>query len=339
MNRLDRALGILLLLRSSKTLSASELAHRFEVSTRTIYRDVEALAELGIPVYAEMGRAGGIRLLSGYFLPPVMFTVGEAISLLLGLTALRQLRARPFAAELETAEHKLLAAVPEHLRATLAHTKKIVGFEREPIEVFTLERNQAELEIPTDEITESRTLTTFLQAIFEQHALTLRYRSPYHDSAREYQLAPRGLIWDRDRWYLVAHRLEKGGPPRLFRADRVLAARPSVTSIPREVSFDVMALLNRQWLQEAMAQWIKESPVTIRLSARQTERLKQDWYYGQARFEPAANGEWLMTYGEDNRELVFELIRWLGPEAELLEPESWRVEFLAEVEKMAARYR
>lgn len=75
MNRLDRALGILLWLRCRKTVSAAELAKQFEVFQRTIYRDIETLSELGIPVYAEMGRAGGFRLLDGYFLPPVMFSV------------------------------------------------------------------------------------------------------------------------------------------------------------------------------------------------------------------------------------------------------------------------
>src|SRR5689334_10562327 len=102
MNRLDRALGILLVLRGGKAISAAELSRRFEVSTRTIYRDVGALSALGVPVYAEMGRAGGFRLAEGYFLPPVMFSVREGISLVLGLGLLRNLRASPFAAERET---------------------------------------------------------------------------------------------------------------------------------------------------------------------------------------------------------------------------------------------
>ena len=62
MNRLDRGLGILLVLRDGKAISATELSRRFEVSTRTIYRDIETLSSLGVPVYAEMGRAGGFRL-------------------------------------------------------------------------------------------------------------------------------------------------------------------------------------------------------------------------------------------------------------------------------------
>src|SRR5690348_4216047 len=102
MNRFDRALAILLLLRSGKTLSAPELARRLEVSTRTIYRDIETLSTVGVPVYAETGREGGFRLLEGYFLPPIAFSVGEATSLITGLAMLERLRARPFATELDS---------------------------------------------------------------------------------------------------------------------------------------------------------------------------------------------------------------------------------------------
>src|SRR5262249_2338498 len=85
MNELDRILGILLTLQGRPAVTARLLAARFEVSTRTIYRDVRTMSGLGIPVYAERGRKGGIRLLPGYFLPPLMFAPAEAIALLLGL--------------------------------------------------------------------------------------------------------------------------------------------------------------------------------------------------------------------------------------------------------------
>src|SRR5260370_34031847 len=66
MNRFERALGILLHLRSGKEISASDLAQRLEVSRRTIYRDMDVLSTLGVPIYAERGHAGGFRLLEGY---------------------------------------------------------------------------------------------------------------------------------------------------------------------------------------------------------------------------------------------------------------------------------
>src|SRR5712692_7343148 len=104
MQRFDRVLGILLFLRSKQSVSASELARHFEVSVRTIYRDLETLSAVGVPLYAERGRQGGVRLLQGYFLPPLMFTQSEAIALLLGLTLQRSLRAVPFPTEIEVAE-------------------------------------------------------------------------------------------------------------------------------------------------------------------------------------------------------------------------------------------
>lgn len=72
MNRLDRALGILLMLRSGAIVPAAELARRFEASPRTIYRDIETLSAVGVPVYAEMGRRGGFRLAKRCFLSPIM---------------------------------------------------------------------------------------------------------------------------------------------------------------------------------------------------------------------------------------------------------------------------
>src|SRR5260370_8101601 len=70
MRRFDRILGILLFLRSKQAVSASELARHFEVSTRTIYRDLETLSALGVPLYAELGRHGGFGFCQYIFVLP-----------------------------------------------------------------------------------------------------------------------------------------------------------------------------------------------------------------------------------------------------------------------------
>lgn len=338
MNRLDRALGILLLLRSQKSVSANDLAKRFEVSPRTIYRDIEVLAELGVPVYAEMGRAGGFRLMEGYFLPPVMFSNGEAISLLLSLTALRRLRARPFAAELDTAEHKLLAAMPDHLRSTLAQAQQFIGFEETPVDMFV----HPELEVPQADkprdLQEDSILTIFLQAILERRSVSLNYRSPYSSNATSTQVLPRGVIWDRDRWYLVGPKVEGNGENRLWRADRVLAIRAGNLLPDTESQFDVKTILGRQWLGQAMKSWSEESPVKIRLTTEQATRLKGDWFYSHASYETETDGQVLLTFGQDKREFVFELLRWLGPGAELIEPKEWRAALREELSQMLLTY-
>src|ERR1051325_1514782 len=81
MNRIDRLFGYVLALQAGRRLTAAGLAERFEVSRRTVYRDLEAPAELGVSVGATPGQ--GFSLLPGYHLPPLMFTASEVSALAL----------------------------------------------------------------------------------------------------------------------------------------------------------------------------------------------------------------------------------------------------------------
>lgn len=343
MNRLDRALGILLLLRKGNTLSATELAARFEVSIRTIYRDIETLSAIGVPVYAEMGREGGFRLLAGYFLPPVMLTPDEASSLLLGVALLRRLRVMPFLEQSESAEHKLLAALPEHLRPVLARLPQLIGFEDIPVDLFHWGPPEQALPAPGERAAaqqaEREIISTFLRALLASRTVQLHYRSPYKAHSAEYQVLPAGLLWDRDWWYLVGQRADQPGEVRLWRADRVLQMRVGAVQSAQPAAFDIQELLGRTWLRTAMAEWIQAAPVKIRLTQRQAQQLQQDWYYRYATYEPLSAGQVQMTFGEDNPHTVLDLMRWLGPEAELLEPTAWRTLLRAELTAMLARYR
>jgi predicted DNA-binding transcriptional regulator YafY len=81
MNRIDRLLGIVTFLQTKKYVQAEKIAVKFDISIRTVYRDIKALSELGIPVSFENSK--GYFLVQGYFLPPVSFTNEEANALLL----------------------------------------------------------------------------------------------------------------------------------------------------------------------------------------------------------------------------------------------------------------
>jgi predicted DNA-binding transcriptional regulator YafY len=354
MNRLDRALALLLLLRDGRVWSAADLARRLEVSRRTVYRDMETLSAIGVPVYAEMGRAGGFRLLRGYFLPPVMFSADEAVSLLLAVTLLRSLRARPFAAELETGERKLLAAMPDALRAVLADARKVIGFEGAPGDIFHPERPDPTPVGAADDAAaarpaEDQVVSVFLRAVLDRGAADLQYRSPYRAATERLIVVPYGVFWDRDRWYLVGGAAGTAGDAklrpagaaggvRLWRADRVLAIEPRALPAAPRPDFDVRGLLGRAWLRDAMARWREEGRVAIRLTRPQAARLAQDWYYRHAGFEDLPDGRVLMTFGEDDRDVVLELLRWLGPGAELLEPREWRAALKPELRQMLAGY-
>ena len=80
MNRIDRLAAILIQLQSRPLVKAQDIAEKFSISLRTVYRDVKALEEAGVPVIGEAGT--GYRLMEGYKLPPVMFNMDEATALL-----------------------------------------------------------------------------------------------------------------------------------------------------------------------------------------------------------------------------------------------------------------
>src|SRR5258708_20294937 len=191
MQRFDRVLGILLFLRSKQSVSASELARHFEVSTRTIYRDMETLSAVGVPLYAERGRQGGVRLLPGYFLPPLMFTQSEAIALLLGLTLQRSLRAVPFPTEMEMAEKKLLAALPDTLRSLLTKAEKLVGFEKAPSDIFHPEPPViAMLAAEQADLHQNKAIGIFFQAVLDGNLVLMQYASPYRPHTSEVLAQP-----------------------------------------------------------------------------------------------------------------------------------------------------
>lgn len=88
MNKTDRLLAIVLELQGRRVLRAEDLAAQFETSVRTIYRDIQALSEAGVPIIGTPGT--GYSLMEGYFLPPIRFTIEEAMTLLIGTDFVEQ---------------------------------------------------------------------------------------------------------------------------------------------------------------------------------------------------------------------------------------------------------
>jgi predicted DNA-binding transcriptional regulator YafY len=323
MNRLDRIMGILLLLRGGRVVSATDLAKRFEVSVRTVYRDIESLSGLGVPVSVEMGRTGGFRMRDGYFLPPVTLDPEEAASLLLGIILMRRLRVLPFPKEADFAERKLLAALPEETRRLMERASRLIGFERVPPDLLHPE--------PDDPIVsgeaapaEAEIVGRFLRAVLSRSRVRMKYRSPYRGDEPVREVEPRGIIWDRDRWYLVGDVEVRSGEPRLWRSDRILEISAGPSMKPTGEGFDVEELLDRKWLSKAMERWREGPRARIALTAALAEVLKRDWYFGRALFETSPDGRVVMTFGTEDPAETAALVRWLGPGAELLEPAEWR---------------
>ena len=332
MNPLERALAILLLLTRRKLFPASELAARFEVSVRTIYRDIDRLIALGIPVEAERGAEGGFRLSGDYLSPPIALNRVETTALLVALTVVRGLETTPLKGDLEAAEAKLLAALPKSARDILANGPRIVGIERQPDDIFHGPR-------PPERPEEHQAVVdTFLEGILAQRRVEMTHRNPKRTSERDHEVEPHGLLWDRDLWYLVGRSLE-AGEIRMWRADRVIAIKVTGMAFRPMPDFDVRSLLGRQWLESAMRTWEKRNEgCRIGMSADAAARLRRDWFYRHAAYFEGSDGRVVMSWPETDPETVLPLVRWLGAEAEILEPLTLREKLCSELDAIRLGY-
>lgn len=184
--RSSRLLALLMQLQLRGRVSAPELAQRFEVSIRTIYRDVDELSASGVPVYAERGRLGGIVLRPGYRTELTGLTPNEARSLpLLGLAmAANDLG---LGAEAGAAQHKLLAALPGTAGADAQHIAE--RFHLDPVPWY----HRAE-HLPL--------LPELARALWQDRQVKLRYEG--WASTGERLVSPLGLVLKGGLWYLVA---------------------------------------------------------------------------------------------------------------------------------------
>lgn len=133
----DRLFAIAELLRARRTgITAEELAQRFDVSVRTIYRDLDGLREASLPVIGERGRGGGLALDNSYSLPPVNFTAREAAILVAAGRYLQRSRMVPFVTTLRSAIDKVQGALPKKRQrevARLVSTLSWIGVPARPI--------------------------------------------------------------------------------------------------------------------------------------------------------------------------------------------------------------
>lgn len=193
MNKTERHLAITLELQRSKTLRAEDLASRFETSVRTIYRDMQALSEAGVPIIGAPGQ--GYSLMEGYFLPPVSFTAEEAVSLLMGADFIELRLDHTYASEAESAQRKIEAILPESVRNESTRVRETMRL---------LHGN--------DPLTGEAVKTYLKQirsAILEKHKIRFMYRKkmPGPDGNRSNlrEVSPYGLSLLHEHWVLIAH--------------------------------------------------------------------------------------------------------------------------------------
>jgi predicted DNA-binding transcriptional regulator YafY len=207
MNRTDRLLAIVLELQAKGWQRAEDLAAIFEISKRTIYRDMLALMESGVPVMSSPGQ--GYGLMEGYFLPPLSFTADEAILLLLGADYMAQTFDMQYQRAAKAASSKIQAVLTERARAEVERLNEGMRFITQRQDVDHLPPGL---------------LQSLRRAILERRSVRMIYHTRHTDEpageVKARTVDPYELVHYQSVWYLTAHDHLRG-ERRRFRLDRI----------------------------------------------------------------------------------------------------------------------
>ncbi len=315
MNKTERMLAIVLELQNSGELRAEDLAETFEVSKRTIYRDIDALCETGVPIVSARGH--GYSLVDGYFLPPLNFTIDEALMLVLGADLSAQSFDAQYKAAAEAAIKKIETVLPGRYQAQFTYLKTNIRL----YATYVLEDDETH-----------RWLHLIRRAIIEQRQIQLDYakrvvtNGAIDVSTRRvdpYSLAR--LITD---WYLLGY-CHLRQDIRVFRLSRIEGLSLTTNDFEHPANFvpvwgtdpdpDRVVVVKARFTPEAI-RWVKETP---------------SFYLTTIEDDPTGPIAILKTRHEDD---VFQWLLSWGAQVEVLEPHSLRERLAAEAAKLLNRY-
>lgn len=313
MNRTDRLVAMVLHLQGRRVVRASDLAAHFGITERTVYRDIAALGEAGVPIAGEAG--GGYSLLKGYQLPPVMFSAEEAVSLFVGGELVKQFTDASLQAPMASALDKLRAVLP---RDRQDHVERLVA--RTLIYGQTSRRT-------APEAAAQRWLLPVQQGVVLRRVLRMTYQGRERTEETQRDVEPLGVVFYGGAWYLVAWcRLRQDH--RHFRIDRIRRLELTAEKFEMREGFSF-----KQHMEESSARE-KTLPVRVWFHRTAQERAQRESFATLIEEKTRDGGAEFALYAWSLEWMAHWLLSF-GGRAEALAPVKLRALVRAEAAKIA----
>lgn len=318
--RADRLLSLMMLLQSRQQMTAKQLAAELEVSTRTIYRDIDALSTAGVPIYAEGGPGGGYGLLDSYRTTLTGLNESEVQALFmvsipspiadLGISQELKGAILKVTSTLNNAQHERSNQIRQRLHLDAA------GWFQEREAVPHLKRIQT--------------------AVWEDERINLSYQRQ-DGTVLERIVSPYGLVAKAAVWYLVAD--GKTGL-RVYRVSRILKVEPKRERFDRPADF-VLADFWDEWIQAYQAS-LPRYPVTLRVAPEGWPTLSALWRGDQqnlAGLRLVNERGWReVTVSFERLEEAQAVVLGMGSAVEVIEPAELRVRIVELAAVVVRRY-
>ena len=304
--RASRLLSILMLLQLRERLTAEALAAEFEVSVRTIYRDIDKLAEAGVPVYADRGPGGGFRLVDGYRTRLTGLASDEAEAMfMIGLPG--PAAALGMGPAASNAGRKMLASLPRSSGDVAGRMG--ARFHLDPVDWY---RDDEPLQ----------QLPAIARAVLDQTMLAMTYDS--WRGVRERVVEPLGLVLKAGAWYLVAR---SDGVARIYKVANIMQHEVRDTHFERPADFDLAA-----WWSMETARFeagLRTGTAQLRATATGLKRLSQLGAFAQRAVKaagPADDAGWsCLSLPIETLDHAALTLLGIGPEIVVLAPNALRL--------------
>ena len=307
--KVDRLVSLIMTLLDKERIGAQELADTFEVSPRTIYRDIEAINMAGIPIRSIPGVGGGFEIMPDYKLDNKVFSTADLSAILMGLSSLSSVVR---GGELANALEKVKSFIPA-----------------EKAKDIEIKSNQICIDLSS--WTGNRTIQPYvkiIQAALQNHTLLSFAYTAHHGKKTIRTVEPYQLVLKGSRWYFQGY-CRTRNDFRLFRVSRMSELQMKrETFIPRDFQ---KPILDFEEIAEAM-----QTDIKIRIHQSVLDRVLE--YCPYDRFVPDDDAYYIVNFPFIENDYHYDILLGFGDKCECLEPLHIRAEMKRKIQNMAAIY-
>jgi predicted DNA-binding transcriptional regulator YafY len=311
MNRIDRLIGMILLLQGQRVITAEQISAHFEISVRTVYRDLSALGEAGVPIVAEAGI--GYSLMRGYHIPPVMFTEDEAAALFMSGEVTEQVADDSLKQSLRSALLKVRSVLPQEKRDYLQRLRSSLG--------VRLRRRDGE---------RRESLMPIQDAVVRRRCLSIRYNTANRGAISDRVVEPLGLVFYSNQWHVIAWcRLRED--VRDFRLDRISAWEVTNERFTGHEGFSLRSFLSQNVENHEL------TPVTVLVNCEVLERFRSEMPSTAVSEKPLGDHRIRIEFLTPSVEWLTGWLLGFGMQVEAAEPAELRECLRQEAQAVAMR--
>lgn len=307
--KIDRLVSIIMILLERKKISASELAEMFEVTPRTIYRDIEAISLAGVPIVTYPGVNGGIGIMDEYKIDKKIFTKSDVETLLIGLSSMSS------------------AFSKEEIKCTLAKIKGL--FPEEHIKEIELKSNQISIDLTPwigNKDLKSN-LEQIKKAMNDKKILIFNYFDSKGKKSNR-KVEPYQLVLKESNWYLQGYCISKQDF-RIFKLSRI-----------SDIKVIEESFITRKFNLKSLGSWdyIEKNIIMIKLLVDESLREKMIEHCGEENIKSYKNNKLLIDFPFINDDFGYNLLLSYGNKCECLEPINIRNELIRRIKSMLDKY-